>query len=189
MWCLSEFVRSLGDHEASSGQWKAPIPLHTKWPLLSLLCLSVSQSFIQLFVRPLPWARHSARLYHSGEQESSSNSSHGACSLETDVQSVSCWSAPRWLAWNRPSINIRWFANKDAHKLWWRKRTQCYENTVHIVSDQRACSFAMGQRWTHLGHFELELWILSFAVQPNFLGIWTAPVMRLNMRSPLGGTD
>lgn len=45
MRCLSEFIRLLEDHEACSGQWKALIPLHTKWPRLSP-SLSLSLSLI-----------------------------------------------------------------------------------------------------------------------------------------------
>lgn len=37
MWCLSEFIKLLVDHEACSGWWKAPIPLRTVASSLSLI--------------------------------------------------------------------------------------------------------------------------------------------------------
>lgn len=66
--------------------------------------------------------------------------------------------------------------------------TQCCENTVHIVSDQGACSFAMGQRWAHIGRFELECWILSFAIsRTSYMS--SSPCNEVEHEKFVDGTD
>lgn len=164
MWCLSEFIRSLVDHKACLGRAK-PWFLYIRSSGLSSLPSP------RLLSPPLPVFIHSSHVYwapavywalcwvvaHSDERKSSGNSSHGARSLvgKTNIKSVNSWSAPRWWACSRPSINIHWLTRTHTNVLG-RKKMQCGENTVHIGCDHGACNFAMGQRWMYIRHFKLE---------------------------------
>lgn len=120
--CL-QLCNACGAFQNSSDCWwimrhvlggEKPRFLYVQSSLFSL-SVSVSHSFIPItFLKLLRCARHSTGLVVqcNGEQKSSSNSSHGACSLATNIKSACCWSAPRSLAWNKLSINIRWLANR-----------------------------------------------------------------------------
>lgn len=179
-------------HQIAGGSWsvfwavKAPIPLHAATP--SLLSLSVSQSLIELMSAKPPHVPITLRG-HTGQ--SVGKTAAVAFFLapvetggQTNVLSVSCWSVPRWLAWNRPSINICWWANKESHKPVMKEgNIVLWEHSSYCLWPG-SMPFASGQRRTYVRHFELELRVLSFVNKPN-LHVWVAPVMGLNMRSSL----
>lgn len=135
MWRLSEFSPLLVDHEACVLGSQKPRFLYK---VASSLSLSLTHSFIQfMFVKSLPCARRSARLNRAVvSRKKSSDSTHVSWSLvgETDIKSGSSWSTPWWLAWNRPSINVGWFANKDPHKPCNEGREHSAGRTQFILS-------------------------------------------------------
>lgn len=188
MWCLSEFIRSLGIMRRVLASEKPPFLYIQSGPFSLSFCASVFNSSFSWCLlsmcQALCWV-----VFRNGEQKSSSNSSYGACSLEAHVKSVSCPSAPRWLAWNRPSINIRWLANKDAHKPSMKeKNAALWEHSSHCLWP-RSMQFCHGPEMYTPWAFWARILNSSFRICSNFLHVWAAPVMRLNMGSPLDGTD
>lgn len=115
MWRLSEFIPSW-DHEACSGQSEAPLPLQS-----GLFSLSLSLLLFHSFRSCLSPCRVLGTLQGWtvlwwAEKRQWLLSCPGSLVGETDIKSGSSWSAPWWLAWNRPLEYVGWFANKTPHK-------------------------------------------------------------------------